>query len=190
VVDLANSLGSAAIIILLVMAAFYRSVRIGLICVLPNALPLLFTAAMLVWTGYALNIAAVCAFTVCLGIVVDDTIHFLSRFQYELKSTDDVAEAVRRSFLGVGAAMVTTTIVLVCGFATVLASQMPSHRIFAGMAVSSIGTAILGDLILLPAMLAACYRPKKGPLAERQSTAGTEPVHTVAPPTAEPAGVL
>ena len=109
-------------------------------------------------TGYALNIAAVCAFTVCLGIAVDDTIHFLSRFQDEVARGDGTRPAIQRTFLGVGTALVTTTIVLVCGFATVLASQMPAHRIFAGMAVSTIGTALIGDLLLLPAMLDWFYR--------------------------------
>jgi hypothetical protein len=166
VVDLANSLGSAGIIILVVLVVVYRSLQLGLIAVIPNVLPLAVTGALLVWSGYALNIAAVCAFTVCLGIAVDDTIHFLSRFQEELKVTEDVEEAIRRSFLGVGTAMITTTLVLVCGFATVLGSQMPAHRIFAGMAVSTIGTALLGDIILLPAMLLTCYRPAKPKSAE------------------------
>ena len=163
VVDLASSLGSALIIILLVIGVAYRSVRLGLIAIVPNVLPLIVTAAFLIWTGYALNIAAVCAFTVCLGIAVDDTIHFLSRFRHEMQTTGDLAASVRSSFLGVGAAMVTTTVVLVCGFATVLASQMPSHRIFAGMAVSTIGTALITDLVLLPAMLIAWYKPRKPP---------------------------
>jgi uncharacterized protein len=161
VVDLASSLGTASLIILVIMAFVYRSVRIGLIAVVPNLLPLIVTASLLVMTDFALNIAAVCAFTVCLGIAVDDTIHFLSRFQDEMSIHDDVGEAVRRSFLGVGTALVTTTVVLVCGFATVLASQMPSHRIFAGMAVSTIGSALIADLILLPALLSAFYKPKK-----------------------------
>lgn len=166
VLDLATSLGSATIIIMIVIAVVYRSVQLGVIAVIPNMLPLVVTAAFLVWTNYALTIAAVCAFTVCLGIAVDDTIHFLSRFQAEFEATGDVDEAIRRSFLSVGAALITTTLVLVSGFATVLGSQMPAHRIFAGMAVSTIGTALIGDLILLPAMLAACYRPRK-PNAEK-----------------------
>jgi predicted RND superfamily exporter protein len=170
VVDLAASLGSAAIIILLVIAVVYRSIQLGLIAVIPNVLPLVVTAALLVWTNYALTIAAVCAFTVCLGIAVDDTIHFLSRFQAELEATGNVEDAIRRSFLSVGGALITTTLVLVAGFATVLGSQMPAHRIFAGMAVSTIGTALIGDLILLPAMLAACYRPRRPAAAAAMTT--------------------
>ena len=163
VVDLASSLGMASLIIMVILAVVYRSLRIGLIAVIPNMLPLIVTGALLVATGYALNIAAVCAFTVCLGIAVDDTIHFLSRFQDEVAKGDGTRPAVQRTFLGVGTALVTTTIVLVCGFATVLASQMPAHRIFAGMAVSTIGTALIGDLLLLPAMLDWFYRRDDGP---------------------------
>ncbi|HVW03118.1 MAG TPA: MMPL family transporter, partial [Planctomycetaceae bacterium] len=161
VVDLANSLGSAAIIIFITLGLVYRSWQLGWIAIIPNVFPLAVTGAALVWWGYALNIAAVCAFTVCLGIAVDDTIHFMSRFRDEIKGSTDVHGAVRRSFTVVGAGMMTTTIVLVSGFSTVLASQMPPHRVFAGMAVMTIGSALIGDLVLLPAMLVSCYFPKK-----------------------------
>ncbi|HVX30438.1 MAG TPA: MMPL family transporter, partial [Nitrolancea sp.] len=161
VVDLANSLGSAAIIIFITLGLVYRSWQLGWIAIIPNVFPLAVTGAALVWWGYALNIAAVCAFTVCLGIAVDDTIHFMSRFRDEIKGSTDVQGAVRRSFTVVGAGMMTTTIVLVSGFSTVLASQMPPHRVFAGMAVMTIGSALIGDLVLLPAMLVSCYVPKK-----------------------------
>jgi hypothetical protein len=71
VVDLAASLGSAAVIIFIVLAIVYRSIRIGLISIIPNMFPLALTGAFLVVTGQALELVSVCAFTVCLGIAVD-----------------------------------------------------------------------------------------------------------------------
>jgi len=66
---------------------------------------------------------SVCAFTVCLGIAVDDTIHFLTRYKEELTKTDDQQLAIRKAFIGVGTALVMTTIVLVVGFAAVFISS-------------------------------------------------------------------
>lgn len=151
--DLASSLGLAAAIILVVMGVVYRSAKIGLITVIPNLFPLLVTASLLVLLGRSLEIASVCAFTICLGIAVDDTIHFLSRFQRELEVDHDVRAAIHRSFIGVGTALVMTTIVLCCGFSTVLTSEMPGNQVFGLMACATIGAALIGDLILLPAML-------------------------------------
>lgn len=89
---------------------------------------------------------------------------------------------MRRTYIGVGTALVATTSVLISGFATVLGSQMPSHRIFAGMAVTTLGIAMLGDMVLLPAMLVACYRHRKPKTATATPTVDEEPAR-------EPVGV-
>ena len=160
VIDLTNSLGTAAVIILLVVGLAYRSLRIGLAAMIPNLFPLVVTAALLVWTGHALEIASVCAFTVCLGIAVDDTIHFLTRLEQERRAGAPLKEALHQTFVGVGSALITTTLILVLGFATVMTSDLPSHRTFAGMACATIAAALIGDLVFLPAML-MCLPPKK-----------------------------
>lgn len=159
VLDLARSLGTASAIIFVMMAVAYRSLRIGLISIVPNLFPLVVTATVLVVLGLPLEIASVCSFTVCLGIAVDDTIHFLTRFRSELEHSGDLHEAIRRSFVGVGTAMVITTLIMMVGFGTVLGSDMPGHRSFSAMAVSTIGAALIGDLLFLPALLARFGRP-------------------------------
>ena len=83
VVDLALSLGTASIIIFIVLAIVYRSIRIGLISIIPNMFPLVVTGTYLALAGYNLEIVMVVNFTVCLGVAVDDTIHFLTRYQEE-----------------------------------------------------------------------------------------------------------
>lgn len=153
VVDLATSLGTATVIILLTMALVYRSWTIGFITIVPNMFPLVVTATYLVVVGQSLEIASVCSFTVCLGIAVDDSIHFLSRYQAERQTGKPPGPAVRSTFIGVGTALITTTLVLVAGFGTVLMSDLPGHRTFAAMACWTIGSALVGDLIFLPALL-------------------------------------
>lgn len=155
VVDLASSLGSAAIIIFVVLGISYRSVRLGLISVIPNIFPLAVAGVWMVWSSYALELVSVCAFTICLGIAVDDTIHFLTRFVEERELTSDVNTAIRRAFGSSGVAMVMTTVVLVAGFGTVAFSDSRDHHIFATMGVLTIAAALFGDLVILPAMLSS-----------------------------------
>jgi predicted RND superfamily exporter protein len=160
VTDLASSLGTAAIIIFIVMTLAYRSIRIGLITVIPNLFPLVVTASMMVLFGHPLEIASVCAFTVCLGIAVDDTIHFLTQYRSEIDRHGNAEQAIRDAFQGVGSAMIITTFILIAGFGTVLTSDLPGQRYFAAMAVSTIAAALVGDLVFLPALLATFSRER------------------------------
>ncbi|MBX3416527.1 MAG: MMPL family transporter [Pirellulaceae bacterium] len=153
VVDLLASLGTAAIIIFVVLGFVYRSFRIGLISVFPNLFPLAIAGVYLVFIGQSLEIVTVCAFTVCLGIAVDDTIHFLTRFQEERRNAD-IEESIRRAFTSVGTALLITTVVLVAGFSSVFFSDSRDHVIFASMGSITIAAALLADLLVLPALLA------------------------------------
>ena len=153
VVDLVTSLGTAAIIIFFILACVYRSLRIGIISILPNLFPLCVAGTYLALTGQALEIVTVCAFTCCLGIAVDDTIHFLTRYVEEKKETSDESEAIRKAFTSVGTALIMTTLVLVCGFMTVMISEAREHRIFASMGAITVASALFGDLVFLPAIL-------------------------------------
>lgn len=153
VIDLATSLGTAAVIIFIILAIVYRSLRIGVISILPNLFPLCVAGTYLVLSGQALEIVTVCAFTCCLGIAVDDTIHFLTRYMEEKKTTTDEGEAIRKAFVSVGTALVMTTLVLVSGFLTVLFSDSREHRIFASMGAITVTAALFADLVFLPAIL-------------------------------------
>lgn len=164
VVDLAYSLGTASIIIFGVLTIVYRSVRLGLISIIPNLFPLASTGFLLWAVGQNLEIVSVCAFTVCLGIAVDDTIHFLTRYREEQKRSQDAREVIRNSFIGVGTALIMTTVVLVIGFSTALISDSRDHRIFAMMGILTISTALLGDLLFLPALLLK-FGPRSKPKA-------------------------
>lgn len=154
--DLASSLGLATAIILITMSIACRSLRMGLICLLPNALPLLITAAVLVAFDGKLRFASVIVFSVCLGIAVDDTIHVVTRFRRELAAGGDVDEAIRNTVNSVGSALVVTTSILVVGLSIPMTSDILANRMFGLLSCIAIFSALLADLILLPAML-ACF---------------------------------
>jgi hypothetical protein len=155
--DLRASLGSESILIILVLGLFTGSALLGAVSIIPNLFPLVFTGAALWALGMPLDMSSVCSFVVCLGIVVDDTIHFLSRYRQELAIDGEVHGAIRRAFVGAGPALIVTSVILCAGFGTMLLSDLPGHRTFAGMAVTTIAAAVFGDLLMLPALLAVAH---------------------------------
>jgi hypothetical protein len=159
VTDLVLSLGSAALVIFVILGVAFRSVRLGLISVIPNVMPLLAAAAWMAVNNQPLEIVSVCCFTICLGIAVDDTIHFLSRYQIEQSQTADVGEAIEKAFQEVGSGLVMTTIVLVAGFGSVIFSDTQDYRVFGSLGVITLITALICDLFLLPALLKAFDKP-------------------------------
>lgn len=153
--ELFHSLLLAAVVIFLVITAAFRSIRLGLLSIIPNIFPLAATASLrAAFFGTSLDISSACAFAICLGIAVDDTIHFLIRFQHEQESGHGTREAIRRTFVTVGSALVMTTVVMVSGFGSVMTSHLPTHFLFASMACTTITAALIGDLVILPALLA------------------------------------
>ncbi len=176
VYDLATSLGTAGVVIFLVMWLAYRSLRIGLIAVIPNVLPLAVTAMVLLLFGYPLSFTSVCAFVVCVGIAVDDTIHFLTRFLSECEAGKSTPAALKATFHAVGAALITTTLVLLTGFAAVQLSELPTHRMFSMMACYTVAAALVADLVILPAMLAWFYPSSRA--GNTRENAANRPMET------------
>jgi uncharacterized protein len=152
--ELFQSLILAAVVIFVVITVAIRSIRFGLLSIIPNVFPLVLTGAMRASFNTSLDISSACSFAICLGIAVDDTIHFLMRFRHERKQGHDIETAIRNTFVTVGSALVMTTVVMVTGLASVMTSDMPTHLHFAAMACSTIGAALIGDLVMLPALLA------------------------------------
>ncbi len=154
-----HSLLLASVIIFVVITASFRSIRFGLLSVIPNVFPLATTAMLRACIDTSLDVSSAFSFAVCLGIAVDDTIHFLTRYRHERAAGHDVPTAIRGTFITVGSALVMTTVVMISGFASVMTSQLPTHFLFASMACTTIAAALLGDLILLPALLARFPEP-------------------------------
>lgn len=155
--DLWKSLLTAAGVMFLIIWIGLWSWRCALASVIPNVFPLLCAGAFIVLSGRYLDMSSVIVFSISLGIAVDDTIHFLVRFRREMRSDADVAVAARRTFKIVGTALVMTTVALVAGHAIVIFSGFPAVRVFGLIAAVSIASALVGDLLILPAIL-VCIR--------------------------------
>jgi predicted RND superfamily exporter protein len=153
ITDLAKSLAIAAAVIFVVLTFMFRSLRMGLVSLVPNLLPLLFTAAFLVWTGQPLRLTSVLLFTVSLGIAVDDTIHFIVRYLRERQAGLSVDDAIRNSIVSVGGALLVSTLILLAGFSASATSVMPHSQLFSQLACIAVVVALIGDMVLLPAIL-------------------------------------
>ncbi len=154
ITGLSKSLGVAALLIFLVIALEYRSWFLGLVSLVPNLFPLVVVAGVLAVSGMPLQMGSAVLFSVLLGLAVDDTIHFLSRLRRELARGLDPHEALRSSFLTVGKAICITTVILIAGFGVVAFSEVPTNRLFAALIGVGLFAALLGDLVLLPALVA------------------------------------
>ena len=153
IVELIRSLALASIIIFFTLAIAFRSARIGLVSILPNIMPLAAAGALRLMISESLGIASALAFAICLGIAVDDTIHYLNHFLHERKNGATPLEANRRTFRSVGSALVMTTVVIIAGLGSVMTSSMPPHGSFAAMGVTTLLVALIADLLVLPAVL-------------------------------------
>lgn len=175
--SLNQSLFGAATVIFISIGIGFRSLRLALISILPNVFPLVFVSSYLVLTGQTLQITSVIVFSVSLGIAVDDTIHFLNRFNREMEIDHDVQASIRRAFLAVGAAVLTTTLVLLTGFGSVMTSEMPSSRLFASLSCLAFASALVGDLLMLPALLTCFMKqtPRRAPDALQARERPPEP---------------
>jgi len=147
------SLLGASVVIFAVIALLFRSLRLGLISILPNLTPLVVTLGYMGLRGYPMNAANVIVFAISLGIAVDDTIHFLARFREEIAVDADVAEAIRRSYHGTGRAIVLASVLIVAGLSVLLLSEFVPSRRFAELTSVTMLAALVGDLLLLPACL-------------------------------------
>lgn len=161
--DLMISLLTACGVIFLIIALLFRSLRIGLLTALPNLTPLVLTLGYMGLRGFDMNAGNVIVFAISLGIAVDDTIHFLFRFREESKREPDPGRAVQAAMQGTGPAMILTSFLIVGGMAVLLFSEFVPTRRFAELLMVTMGGALVGDLLLLPACLVLFAKKPKPP---------------------------
>jgi len=146
----------ALILISLILVFALRSVKIGVLSLIPNLIPaaLAFGAWGIFVGQIGLALSVVTGMT--LGIVVDDSVHFLSKYLRARREKGlDAQDAVRYAFSTVGLALVVTSVVLVAGFTVLTFSAFALNSNMAFMTAVTIIFAIVADFLLLPPLLMA-----------------------------------
>jgi predicted RND superfamily exporter protein len=172
-----NGLAVSCLVITLMMAIGLRSLRVGLISMLPNLLPLVVLGGYVGLTTDHVDSDIMAIGIMSIGIGVDDTIHFLMRYRLEARRTTDIAEALRRSFAFSGRAIVLTTVVLALGYAPLGLSDYYTVRLMGTLIPLVLTVALLADLLLVPAMVRVGWiRYKPEPEAEPSGVATTDKI--------------
>lgn len=149
-------------VIAVIVGLIFRSLRMVLISLVPNVIPLLMIGGLMGFMGINMTVSISIIFTIAFGIAVDDTIHFLSKLKLELMSGKSLPYAIKRSFISAGKAIIITSCILVAGFTTLVLSTFDATY-YVGLFVSlTLVFAVVADLFLLPVLVLLFYKqPKK-----------------------------
>jgi hypothetical protein len=151
--DLFDSFLTALACVSVIMMLVQRSIRAGLIAMVPNVFPTLILFGTMGWLGQAVDIGTVMTASVALGIAVDGTFHFLQWFRHELALGRPRRKAVAHCFQHCGRALVQTTVICSLGLLVFALSGFMPVRHFAVNMLLLLVAALVGDLIVLPALL-------------------------------------
>lgn len=151
--SLLQGLSLGLLLVALLMSILFKNVKLVLISLIPNVVPLLFAGALLGFLGIPLEASISIVFAIVFGIAVDDTIHFLGKYKLCRSTGLDKDAALEKTFLETGRALIITTVTLFFGFMVLLFSiHKPSITI--GLLISAtLLTALILDLLLLPILI-------------------------------------
>ncbi len=144
--------------IFLMMTLAFRSWRLGIAALLPNAAPIVMVVGTMGWMGLKINTATAMLASVSMGLAIDFSIHYLYRFQQELASGKPFYQAIRAAHGSVGLAMVLANLALVAGFLVlVMSALIPTVHFGILVSVAMLG-GLLGNLVVLPLLLRWLWR--------------------------------
>lgn len=156
--QLNRGLIAAIVVVILVIGIAFRSFKVMLLSIFPNLFPIVTAGAVLYLIGGGLEYASVIALTVAFGIAVDDTIHFLNRLHLETSRSPNLVDGVTETIARIGPVLLLTTIVLIVGLSATVLSDLPSMRLFGQLFMTTLTAAILGDILILPAIVLAAQK--------------------------------
>lgn len=156
--DMLKSFGGAIVIITIIMIILLKDVKLGTLAMIPNLLPVLSVMALMGFLSIHLDTATVMLGSLAIGIVVDDTIHFLHQFKAHYDQHKDVEQAIKYSFDHTGRAMIVTSIMLTSAFLCNEFATLLCYKITGILLAMIITLALFFDLCLCPAILRAIYK--------------------------------
>jgi len=163
----------ALLVITPLMMLLLGSLRRGLVSMVPNLLPVLATLGVMGWAKIPADSTTILIGAMVIGLAVDDTIHFMHKFQGYFEAGADLRVAVRETLRTTGSALLFTSLVIAGGFMIFTLSEMSNMRAFGMLAALASVVAFAADLLVAPALLTLVERTRRQravspPLAEPQ----------------------
>ena len=148
-----QSFGISLFVIAAILLVVIKDVRTGLLALVPNLLPVMSVFGLMGWLNIPLDVHTLLVVPIIIGISVDDTIHLITHFSLELKRGNNVSQALRLAIQESGQAVIFTSLVLAIGYLAFLICVNKGFAYFGFLSSMAVVSALLNDLILLPALL-------------------------------------
>ena len=152
------TLGTVMFAILFMFIFLFRSIKIAIICIIPNAIAAAFVLGVMGWLGIPLDIMTITIAAISVGIGVDNTIHYMHRFRREFHRIGKYRETMFFCHNSIGRAMYYTSMTIVAGFSILVLSNFIPTIVFGLLTSLAMLVALIGSLTLLPQLLIT-FRP-------------------------------
>jgi len=136
-----------------IMFVLFLSSKVGFIAIVPNMFPIVINFGIMGWFGIELSMFTSLIASIAIGLAVDDTIHYLVRYNREFRKDLDDKRALRETLRHIGRPVIFTTLTISIGFSVLVFSSFKPTAIFGIMMAITMFSALVGDLILLPSLL-------------------------------------
>jgi len=153
-----SSFGTAFLTVFGVIFVVFRSARFGFLGIVANIFPVIVVFGVMGWLDISLNVATIMVASVTLGIVDDDTIHFIGRYRREIAEGAGTFEAVQTAAMHEGRAALTTTIINSLGYTVLMVSEYRPTAWFGSLLALSMVVAFIAEVLLVPALIAMMPR--------------------------------
>ena len=147
------TLGFVIVILFVMFIILFRSLKIALIAIATNIIPISAIFGIMGWLNIPLDIMTITIAAIAIGIGVDDTIHFIHRFKEEFKKDHNYVNSMRRSHESIGYAMYYTSLVIIMGFSILVLSNLIPTIYFGLLTVITMITVLIANLLLLPRLI-------------------------------------
>lgn len=152
--NLLTSMIIAFFVIALIMAMLFRNVKMIIISIIPNIIPLLITAGIMGFFGIPLKPSTALIFSIVFGISIDDSIHFLAKYRQELFAKKfNVSKAISKSIRETGSSMIYTSIILFFGFIIFILSEFGGTIALGKLTSITLFFAMITNVVVLPALI-------------------------------------
>ena len=148
-----KSLSVTLAVIFCIMLVLFLSYKVGLVAIIPNFFPIVVNFGIMGWLGIELSMATSLIASVAIGLAVDDTIHYMVRFNREFRIDLDEKRALKTTLTQIGRPIIYTTLTIGLGFSILMFSSFSPTAVFGAMMVITLFAALVGDLILLPILM-------------------------------------
>ncbi len=147
------SLGLTLMVVFVILALLCLSFKVALISLLPNIFPIVVTFGVMGWLGIELSMVTSLIASVAIGLAVDDTIHYLVRYNREIKKDLDKERAMAATLTHLVRPVVFTTVTIGLGFSVLTFSSFVPTAVFGLLMILTLFSALVGDLVILPTLL-------------------------------------